>query len=424
MKIAVNYGEFDDLPILDKSRELENYLGEEICVESLKSEPFLLTVTQDMKKRASTYDVISFAPVWIQQVVEKRGILDLGGLIENKATTYDTIEGLNGDFFENYLGYNAWYNEKTQMPGQARGSGLIAIPGAHSGGAVLNYRQDILDKYHLPVPQTWEEFNEAAKKITSSESGVYGATIYGNTKGFFPIFDWYNRLVSLGGKQFRGTVGGRSITSCANSTEGIKAYNLIKDLLPFMPKDALDTTLEIGKEKMLQGEIAMQINVTSFTMPGDFYDRNSSKVYDTIETEQIPGEKGFRGVGYGGGLSWSIPRNAKNINNSWKCIQFLASKTFDKYRCMKYGTTPMRRSTVQDTNVQKAQPWIRCMEPIIDRAVEPEYFYIPEAFDIAAIINDIIRTGLQNELEASLVMKELDKKINEVLIRGGWKLNG
>ena len=54
MKIAVNYGEFDDLPILDKSRELENYLGEEICVESLKSEPFLLTVTQDMKKRASS----------------------------------------------------------------------------------------------------------------------------------------------------------------------------------------------------------------------------------------------------------------------------------------------------------------------------------------------------------------------------------
>ena len=88
----------------------------------------------------------------------------MGGLIENKATTYDTIEGLNGDFFENYLGYNAWYNEKTQMPGQARGSGLIAIPGAHSGGAVLNYRQDILDKYHIPVPQTWEEFNEAAKK--------------------------------------------------------------------------------------------------------------------------------------------------------------------------------------------------------------------------------------------------------------------
>ena len=84
----------------------------------------------------------------------------------------------------------------------------------------------------------------------------------------------------------------------------------------------------------------------------------------------------------------------------------------------------MRRSTVQDTNVQKAQPWIRCMEPIIDRAVEPEYFYIPEAFEIAAIINDIIRTGLKNELEASLVMKELDKKINEVLIRGGWKLNG
>ena len=45
-------------------------------------------------------------------------------------------------------------------------------------------------------------------------------------------------------------------------------------------------------------------------------------------------------------------------------------------------------------------------------------------FKIAAIINDIIRTGLKNELEASLVMKELDKKINEVLIRGGWKLNG
>ena len=61
------------------------------------------------------------------------------------------------------------------------------------------------------------------------------------------------------------------------------------------------------------------------------------------------------------------------------------------------------------------------IEPIIEKAVEPEYFYIPEAFSIAAIITDKLLNGIFRGEKAKWVLKEIDEDVNRVLRNGGWQ---
>ena len=102
-------------------------------------------------------------------------------------------------------------------------------------------------------------------------------------------------------------------------------------------------------------------------------------------------------------------------------IQYLSSREFDQFRCIKYGVTPVRRSTLRNHNVQKAQPWVKYMERIIEKAVEPEYFYIPEAFKIAKIITDTLLKGLFEGEKAGSVLRDMDEMVNQVLKEGGWR---
>ena len=52
---------------------------------------------------------------------------------------------------------------------------LVALP-AFADAMFLYYRKDLLDKYHLPVPQTWSELAKEAKTIQDGEKIRYFAT--------------------------------------------------------------------------------------------------------------------------------------------------------------------------------------------------------------------------------------------------------
>ena len=52
-----------------------------------------------------------------------------------------------------------------------------AVP-IYSHAFVMWYRKDLLEKYNLDVPTTWDEFNAAATAITQGENGeVYGCSV-------------------------------------------------------------------------------------------------------------------------------------------------------------------------------------------------------------------------------------------------------
>lgn len=74
------------------------------------------------------------------------------------------------------IGRDRFYESPIQEMTYEDGN-CYAVP-IYSHAFVMWYRQDLLDKYNLEVPTTWEEFNIAATTITQGESGeVYGCSV-------------------------------------------------------------------------------------------------------------------------------------------------------------------------------------------------------------------------------------------------------
>lgn len=228
-------------------------------------------------------------------------------------------------------------------------------------------------------------------------------------------------MVSTGGRQFSGSIVDHNLTSTAYSEEGVRAYEQICLLLSCMPKITRSFTVHDVAEKMCNGELLMQLNVSSFVFPQIYYRKSNKVCPEQLGICQVPGLGKYKGVAYGGGWSWAILNDVREKETSWKIIQYLSSKEFDQFRCMKYGVTPVRKSTARNPKVQKMQPWVQYIEPIIEKAVEPEYFYIPEAFSIAAIITDKLLNGIFRGEKAKWVLKEIDEDVNRVLRNGGWQ---
>ena len=422
IKIAVNAGEYDGISILDKREELKRFTGNEIEVEELPIEVYHQKIMSGIKHKTPAFDVCAYAPLWAQSLAQKKHLFDLNKYMrEEKMTWAETKEGLEGDFFEAYINYCGWHDMDRGVPGRSAHESLVALPGTHTGATFLVYRKDIFEKYGLQEPADWNEFQQLALEYSDISHGLYGTGIAGRRNGLFPVLDWYTRVVSTGGRQFTGTIAERNLTSNAYSPEGVKAYEQISGLFSCMPSntDRL-TVLDLARE-MCEGKLLMLLYVSSFVFPQIFYNQDNKISSEKLGICQVPGIGKYRGTAYGGGWSWSILGGARYKELSWQVIQYLSSREFDQFRCIKYGVTPVRRSTLRNHNVQKAQPWVKYMERIIEKAVEPEYFYIPEAFKIAKIITDTLLKGLFEGEKAGSVLRDMDEMVNQVLKEGGWR---
>jgi multiple sugar transport system substrate-binding protein len=76
------------------------------------------------------------------------------------------------------------------------GTGIYGVPQG-SGPTATMYRKDILDKYGIAIPKTWDEFEAAAAALHKADPSVY-------LTGFYPseIGQWTQDLSQAGGSYF------------------------------------------------------------------------------------------------------------------------------------------------------------------------------------------------------------------------------
>ena len=91
----------------------------------------------------------------------------------------------------------------TQITGQ-KDKQLVAVP-TYIKGNILFYRQDILKRYNLAAPRTWEELRTICRKVLPQEKSLkYGLLIHStNTlNDFYPIFWGFGGQVTGDDGQF------------------------------------------------------------------------------------------------------------------------------------------------------------------------------------------------------------------------------
>jgi len=150
-----------------------NFKGILVPESLLPFEPFVLGLSTESKIPA----VLLLDAPWVQRYgvagwlyeLERTEVFDRSELVPSVAEAFSV--------------------SLTHITGQ-KGKQLVAVP-TYIKGNILFYRQDILKRYNLAPPRTWEELRAICRKVLPQEKSLkYGLLIHStNTlNDFYPIF--------------------------------------------------------------------------------------------------------------------------------------------------------------------------------------------------------------------------------------------
>ncbi|MDO5068158.1 MAG: sugar ABC transporter substrate-binding protein [Propionibacteriaceae bacterium] len=166
-----------------------------------------------------------------------------------------------------------------------------AVP-LYSHAQVMWYRKDLLAKYDLTVPTTWEEFAAAANTITAGEKGeAYGVSVPMGTNDMMAtrFLNFYTR-----------SAGSSLLTSDhkpnLTSPEAIEGTTYWTDLYrSASPKDSLNYNVLDQATLFYQGKTAFDFN-SGFHISG--VKENRPDLLEQIDAAPIPSVSGTPKAGY------------------------------------------------------------------------------------------------------------------------------
>jgi len=201
----------------------------------------------------------------------------------------------------------------------------------------LYYRKDLLTKAHLPVPQTWEQLESDAVKITKAGGAKYGFVFQGASyEGLTCNFMEY--LADAGGSATNSDYTKASL----NSAAATKAVTFMHSLISSGASPSAVTTMQ-EPQAMSTFANGQAVFLRNWDYAyADSQTQGSSKVIGKVGVAPLPTFQGQPYPGYSniGGWNMYINPHSKNINLDLTFIKFLASSTAQDILAEQFSEIP------------------------------------------------------------------------------------
>ncbi|MBB3932979.1 multiple sugar transport system substrate-binding protein [Kaistia hirudinis] len=352
----------------------------------------LLTKTQaDFVGHTKSYDMVTMDIVWAGQYADNGYSVDLTDWIKR-----DAAELQIDDIYPAALKYIGQYDGKQ-----------VAFPFA-GYAAVMAYRKDLLDAAGIKVPETAEDFVEAAIKLTDPSKKIYGFVANGQ-KGAAVAQDWLQYNAQLGGSVLNAE--GKPVLNSDANIASLKVYKELFDKAA--PPGAVDYDWGGREESFRQGLVAM-METWSVGAPG-YYDPSMSNIVDSVAITYTPVGKGLPPkFGFGGwGLAINNDIDEKKKEASWEFIKWLVSPPVHKEMNMLGAGSYIRKSTLADPELNAKYPFL----PIIAKSFEnadgdyrPRIPQYPEIQDLlGTAVNAVLVGGADPKAALDEAQKQAEK---------------
>lgn len=181
----------------------------------------------------------------------------------------------------------------------------------------LWYNKTIFDEMGVAYPDdtwTWNDFAEAAGKLTNDDHWGYAIQPGNNQEGF------YNTIYSMGGY----VISDDKKKSGFDDPNTIKAMELFTDMIAKGYCPDLNTVSETAPNELLcAGKVAMSIN-GSWMLAG-YRDNEYAATNCDVAVLPFTNDPSDR-VSIYNGLGWAAAANGKNIDAAWSLIEYLGTK--------------------------------------------------------------------------------------------------
>ena len=228
---------------------------------------------------------------------------------------------------------------------------------------VFYYRKDLLDKYQLPVPGTWQQMVDNAEWIVHEESKTNGE-LY----GFSGQFKQYEGLVC--NMQEYILSNGGSVADAENGTSGlgdapaVEAVRFVRENIigKAAPAGVLTYQEPESLDLFVQGKALFHRNWPYAWQISN--DPEKSKVVGKVGIAKLPHFKGQESYSTLGGWQVGISNYSKNKEAAWTFVQFLTSGRVQKILALKAGRAPARKGLYEDAEILASYPHFRDMHEV------------------------------------------------------------
>ncbi|HEY6430498.1 MAG TPA: ABC transporter substrate-binding protein [Acetobacteraceae bacterium] len=238
---------------------------------------------------------------------------------------------------------------------------VVALP-AFADAMFLYYRKDLLDKYHMKPPTTWDELASEAKTILAGEhdpslQGVnfQGKAIEGAVCTFLlPYWSMGQSLEQGGHLTF-------------DQPAAIKALAMWADLVKqgVAPKNVAEIATDDTRKDFQAGKAIFAV-LWSYGW-ADFQGADSA-VRGKVAVAVLPSVSGGKPASCLGGWQWGASAFSKHRDEAVKLVKFLSTPAISKLLAVDASLLPVFPTLYEDPEVLKADPWFAQALPVVQTA--------------------------------------------------------
>ena len=231
---------------------------------------------------------------------------------------------------------------------------VAAMPG-FADAMFMYYRKDLLDKYKIAEPKTWDELAAASKKIQAGEGNpnlqglsIQGAPIEGAVCTF--LLPYWSQ-----GKEFNDASGKLTLDKAA-AVKGLNQWLSMVDG-GVIKKNVAEVKTPDTVNEFKAGQVVFAINW------GFAWDRfqadNDSTVKGKVGVMPLPAMAGGKSATCVGGWQWAVSAFSKHKAEAAKLVKFMSTPAASKFLAVEGSLLPVYQSVYVDPDVVKAVPWFK-----------------------------------------------------------------
>lgn len=346
----------DSGPLKELLREFEDHhsgvhvVGEELPSSTDEQHQFYVI---NLQGKSTDFDVLALDVIWISEFARAGWLRPLSDALpesEQKDFFAATIDAVKYD------------------------DSIYALPWV-IGAGLLYYRKDLLEKYNLSPPSTWNELIRSAKLITSKEANLHG-------------FVWQ-------GKQYEGLVcntleylwthGGQVLSEGSSAIDSKKNADALETMRSFVYDSKITpefvTTLTEEPSRRMFGA-GRAVFMRNWPYAWSLFEDPKSAVYGKVGVTTIPRSPAGNSYATLGGWHLGVNKFSRNQDLAVELAKFLASPYAAKKLALGTGHEPTRISLYEDEELLSKRPFKRKLKEIFQRArprpVTPYYMMISQ----------------------------------------------
>jgi len=313
---------------------------------------------------------------------------------------------------EHVLDMNDYLDEDflgTFYPGVLQGytvqGRLVGVPW-FAGAGMLYYRTDLLEKYGLEVPQTWDEFYDAAKQIQDGERAE-NADFW----GFVYQGKAYEGL-TCDALEWQASVDGGIILTPdgvvdVNNPNAIdifdKQASWVGDIVP----EAVLTFEEEDARAVWQAGNAAFMRNWGYAYP--LGQADDSVIKDLFEVGPLPGKEPGMSASTLGGWGLAVSKYSDNVDASVAFVKWVTSPEQQVWYTIQRGEQPVQPVVYESEELLEALPFIVKFKDVLNFAVpRPTAVSGDQYATVSELYYTAVHDVLAGNKDAQTAMQDLE----------------